>query len=112
MIDPKLFASIPFNNKTAWTDFLGQFALYHHALADRVGRTLGTSYRVYPLGDGGGPEWLGAVQQTHQNAAQALALSPPPDLQDYALDDASDFASWTFAISQDLTRLRIASGLS
>lgn len=111
MEDPRLWASTPFNNQTAWTDFVGRLDLYHRALARRVFAATGKTYRVYPLGDGGGRAWLEAVQSTYRNAAVALGVQAPPDLESYDLKQAGDFASWTFIISQETRRLALAAGL-
>lgn len=111
-IDPRFFANIPFRNPTAWTDFLGTFDLWHRALAQQVFLTTGNVYRVYPLGDGGGEEWLAAVQATYVGAAKALGLPPPPDLQSYDLSQPGDFASWTFIVSEASRSLRAAAGLN
>jgi hypothetical protein len=113
VIDPRLFSGLPFNNKTAWLDFLGVHDLYwKQGLIPAIQGITGNSFKTYPLGGGGGADWLSAVQQTYQNAALALGVSPPPDLQSYDLGQASDFASWTFIISQELRRLSLAAGLA
>lgn len=111
MLDARLFSSTPFDNRTAWLDFLGTHALFHRALADKVHALTGVAYRVYPLGNGGGAEWLGAVQKTYQNAARALGIGPPPDLESYDLRQPGDFASWCFIIGQESRRLALAAGL-
>lgn len=113
MLDPKLLASVPFNNLNAWRDFTGVLERYHRGLAHAVFLLNGKNYRILPLGDGsGGPEWLQAVQSQHAEAAKALALAPPPDLQSYSLRDKSDFASFCWILSQDLERLRKAAGIT
>ena len=111
-IDPNLFASVPFKNRTALTDFAGTLFLWHLALQAHINDVLpGTSYAVLPIGTPGGQEWLHAIQQTYQNAARALGIGPPQDLESYDLSQEADWRSWTFLISQESLRLRVASGL-
>lgn len=112
MIDPAVWSNVPFENRTAWIDFVGSHWLYHRALAEHVARTFAVTYRVYPIGDPGADAWLHAVQETYTNACTALGVSPPGDLSGYDLTDAEDFASFTFLISQTARRLRQAAGLN
>ena len=112
MIDPRLFASVPFKNPTAWVDFTGTFFLYHRALVDRIFATTSQTIRLGNLGDGGGAPWLLALQRQHEAEAAALGLDSPPSFVDYDLRNAEDFASFMFLLSEDLVRLRQASGLS
>ena len=111
MIDPSAWASVPYGNKTALLDFFGTYDLWHKALAQQIFLTLGVNYRTYPLGDGGGPEWLHAVQAQNVNVAAALGLAPPPDLSTFDLSQPEDHASFFFAISQQSKLLRTAAGL-
>lgn len=111
-VDPSLWSNVPYRNPTAWRDFVGTHYLWHRSLSEHVARTLGVSYRVPPIGDGGGAVWLQAVQQTYVNASQALGLAPPADLSSYDLREPDQFASWTFLVSQSARRLRVAGGLS
>ena len=53
---------------------------------------------------------MAASQQTYQNAAVALGVAPPPDLQSYDLKEPGDFASWTFIISTVSRQLANAAG--
>lgn len=112
MVDPSLWSNVPFRNPTAWADFVGQHWLWHRALAEHVTRTTGASYRVLPIGDGGGALWLQAVQATYVNACVALGLEPPSDFTSYDLSQAEDFASWTFLVSQTASRLRETAGFN
>lgn len=111
-VDPALWSNVPFQNRTAWVDFVGQHWLWHRNLAEFVRRGTGVSYRVYPIGDGGGSLWLRAVQETYVNASVALGVAPPSDLASYDLSEASDFSSWTFLVSQQASRLREAAGFN
>ncbi len=112
MVDPRLWGSVPFNNKNAWDDFTGTFALWHRALATQIATLTGIAYKTYPLGTGGGDEWLHAVQRQYQNASAALGIAPPVDLESYDLTQPGDFASWTFTISQASRTLALAAGLA
>lgn len=111
MEDTRLWASTPFRNPTAFVDFTGRLDLWNRALAQKVASLTGSAYKVYPLGDGGSGAWLHAVQKTYQNAASALGIPPPPDLESYDLSDPGDFASWMFIISQTSRQLALAAGL-
>ena len=112
MISPTNWNNVPFRDATAWADFVGTHWLWHRAVAEHVRRTTGVSYRVYPIGDGGGSQWLYAVQRTYENAFAALGLSPPSDLSSYDLNDPEEFASYTFLLSQTASRLREAAGVN
>jgi len=110
-LDPRLFGSTPYGNPTAFLDLQGQLYFFHVALARKLGET-GESYGVLPIGSGpGGPTWLRAVQQTYANAARAVGIAAPPDLQTYDLSDAEQFASWTFEVGQFSKTLAVAAGL-
>jgi hypothetical protein len=110
-IDPRVFGSTPFGNKTALLDLAGTLDLFMKAVARGTFIQTGLTFRTYPLGTPGGPEWLDAVQKTFNGASAALGLPPPPDLQSYSLDQPADFASWVFILGQTSQSLRIAAGL-
>lgn len=112
MIDPSLWASVPYGNRTALLDFYGEHGLWHRALAETTFRLNGVNYRTYPLGDGGGPAWLRAHQAEHRNASEALGLAPPPDLESYDFSSRESFASWMFIHAQEHRLLRAAAGLA
>lgn len=111
-VDPTVWASLPFNNLTAFYDFTGTHWLWHLALQEHVERVQKVNYAVLPIGDGrGDPDWLAAVQRTYQNAATALNTAGPPDLQSYDLSKPDDFSSFCFLISTTALALRAAAGL-
>jgi hypothetical protein len=110
-IDTRLWASTPFNNPTAWSDFVGTHFLWWQTMKDQIASITGVSVRLYPIGHGGGSAWLNAVQKTYESACNALGIAPPADLESYQLSDPGDFASWCFTISQESRRLALASGL-
>lgn len=111
MLDTRLWSSTPFRNTTAWSDLTGAMELWHHALAGNVFLLTGRSYAVMPIGTGRGKGWLEAVQKQYADAAAALNVDPPPDLQSYDLDTPGDFASWTFTVGQYSRQLAVAAGL-
>jgi len=86
--------------------------LFQHALAQATFQQTGNTYKAFPIGTPGGPEWLQAIQQTYQNASAALGLPPPPDLESYSLDEPADWSSWTFILSQTTASLQRAAGLA
>jgi len=113
MIDPALFASTPFNNRTARADLFGTLYIYHVNLARVIFRLTGKTVRVPPFGNGSaGQEELQAIQQMYVEEAAALGVAPPSDLASFDLDDPNDWASWTFTISETTRALRNAAGLS
>jgi len=92
---------------------VGVLDLYHAALAETISRTTGVAVKKYPLGNGRGePDWLDALTKQHADEAAALGLIGPPSFGDFNLKDASEFASFTFLLANDLQRLRIAAGLT
>jgi hypothetical protein len=111
MLDPALWASTPFRNPTAYLDLVGSVELWHRALAQQIFRTTGETVRVYPLGNGGGPEFLQAVQSQYVEMARALGVAPPGDLASYDLSRPDDWASWTWQLSQNTRVLQNAAGL-
>jgi hypothetical protein len=110
-VDPSLFASVPFGSKTAYVDFCGTLQLYFKALADQVFALTGNAMRLYPIGDGGGDDWLHAVQQQFVSCSLALGLGSPPDLSSFDLAVPEDHASFFFSVAQELRVLRSAAGL-
>lgn len=111
MIDPALWESLPFRNRTAFLDFLGTHAIWHQNLALAIRRQTGIVYRTYPLGDGGDAPWLLAHQTEHIGAGEALHLPPPGDLASYDLTNAEAFASFCFLHGQHSRQLAQAAGL-
>lgn len=111
MIDTRLWSSTPFKNPTAWADLTGSLELFHHALAQNVFALHHTTYAVQPLGSGRGAGWLEALQKQNADAAAALGIPPPPDLESYDLDQPGDFASFTFTLGQFSRELAVQAGL-
>ena len=112
ILDPKLWASTPFNNRTALFDLAGQLELWLRAVAQRIATTTGRAIRTPALGTPGGPSWLQAIQATYIEAHDALGIAPPPDLASYDLNDPADFASWAWLLSQTSQTLRLAAGIA
>lgn len=113
MIDARIWSSTPHKNKNAFLDLTGQIALFHAGLAEQVGRILGVSYPLYPLGTAGAntTDWMQALQAQCSAAAAVLGIAQPPDLASYDLADEGDFASWTFQLGQFHAGLALAAGL-
>jgi hypothetical protein len=112
MIDPALFASVPFGSKTALTDFAGTLELYNRALADHIFALTGEPIILNPVGTPGGFQWLQAIQATMQSASTALGVGAPPDLASFDLSEESDHASFFFSLAQEYRVLRNAAGLA
>lgn len=112
MIAPTLWAGTPHDNRTALLDMAGTLELWFRGLAQTIHALTGTAVRVSPIGVPGGTAWLQSIQAMCAEAANALGLSPPPDLASYDLRDESDFQSWMFTMSQEGERLRVAAGLA
>ena len=116
MMSPSLLASTPHKSGTAFLDLIGTLTLMYSqimqgAITNAV--ILGTHYPTRAPIDAGQPQadLLSAVHNQHVSLARALGIDPPPDLQSFDLSDANDFASWTFLLADDLTRLRDAAGV-
>ena len=114
MIDPALFASVPYGSKTALVDFAGTLELYFRALAQQAATVApGLTFRLYPLGDPNQQEqWLDAIQSQYRAIAEVLQIEGPPDLTSFDLDEPEDHASFFFIIAQETRILRNAVGLS
>src|SRR5262249_7925819 len=102
---------MPYKNQDAFSDFMGQHDLWWRALTQQIFLLTGTTIRTYPLGTGGGSDWLARLQQQYENASTALGIAQPPDLETYDLSQPGDFASWTWILSQQARQLAVASGL-
>lgn len=114
VIDPKLFAQVPHKNRTAYRDMIGALDLMHTQwIIPAIIAQTGKIPERFPFDADSDPEeTLEAIQSQHASEAAALGIAPPPDLATYDLREASDWASWTFLVSQDLTRLRLAVGIA
>jgi hypothetical protein len=110
VVDPILWASLPFRNRTAFLDFLGDHAIWHHVTADVIFRDTGTAYKTFPLG-GYGAGWHRAHQQEHQQIHLALGLAPPPDMENYSLAEEGPFTTWSYIHAQDHRLIRAAAGI-
>lgn len=112
MLSPDLLAGTPHKSGTAFLDLIGQVSLMHATLIEATIRTTGVVPRRVPF-DAGEPQehLLNAIQEQHVSLARALGLPPPGDLQSFDLTQAGDWASWTFLLAADLTRLRDAAGV-
>lgn len=112
MIEPGLLGGTPFRNPTALADLAGTVYLVHMALAQSIAQTTGRAVRLLPLGNGRGePEWLAALTEQHTGEAHALGIATGPDFSEYDLNDPAAFASFTWVLGQDLTRLKRAAGI-
>ena len=111
VVNPKSWEFLQFGDETALIDFYGTHMLFHRALDVKVRSLGGAAYNYPPIGDGGGDNWLLALQQAHSGAASALLIAPPPDLTTYDLNDPDEFATFFFLLAQDDIRLRQAAGI-
>ena len=105
---PEMWQSLPFGDRDAFTDFLGQHALWHIALDKQLRVAGGASYPSPPLGDGPGDEsgdWHIFHDQVHAGEAAALGLSAPASFASYDLDHRDDFATWTWLHGAECIRL-------
>lgn len=111
IIDPHSFEVLPFGDQTAWIDFLGVHELQHREFASAIRAAGKASYPLLPLGDGGGDEWHQAHQLVHQGETSSLGIASSPDFTAYDLDDANDFATWTFLHALQHVTIRKQLGL-
>lgn len=111
MMDPALWASVPFNNRTALLDLAGTLEVWFRAVNRAIAPVANRSVRSLPIGTPGGATWLEAIQAQFNEAHDALGIEPPPDLASYDLADPVDWASWTWLLSQTAQTLRVAAGV-
>lgn len=113
MLDPAVISGTPFNNRTAYLDVSGTLLLMHRVIAETIARDFTVAVRLMPLGQPNITDkaFLQALQAQHADECRALAIAPPPDLQSYDLRDEAQFAAWTFALSNDLARIKSAAGV-
>lgn len=93
-------------------DFAGSHYLYHVALANAIFRNFTRQVRVLPIGNPDGPNWLQAIQSQLLSETTALGIAPPADVASFDLSRPEDHASFFWILSQELTRIRDAAGLS
>lgn len=105
MISPSLWEQLPFGDVQAWTAFLGEHAQAHTLIATQAVRLGKPRYATYPLGDGGGVEWLTAHYFEHRSINHSLSLTPPPDLASYDLTDPEQFGDWLEAHAAEHERI-------
>ena len=111
IVDPHSFEVLPYGDRTAWIDFLGQHELQHREFASAIRAAGKASYPLLPLGDGGGDEWHQAHQLVHQGETSSLGIASSPDFTAYDLDDANDFSTWTFLHALQHVTIRKQLGL-
>ena len=112
---PTLWQSLPFGDRDAFTDFLGQHALWHFALDQQLRAKVGAkAYPSLSLGDGpidDGSDWHLSHQAMHDGEASNLALSASPSFTSYDLNKKDDFAAWTWLHSNEHRRLATSAGI-
>lgn len=112
MISPGLLASTPFKSKTAFEDLVGTCVLIYGPMIDAAFRLTGRTAKRVPIdAHAASTDLLQAIQSQHNSISAALGIPLSPDLQSYDLSKADDFASWTFLLSGDLSRLKSAAGI-
>lgn len=113
MLTPTLLASTPFRSKTSYEDLIGECVKFYNAFIPATILKTGKTPKRIPI-DAQMPPWdlLQAIQSQHTSLALALGLAPPVDLQSFDLKDASQFSSWTWLLSNDLQRLKLAAGVN
>lgn len=113
-LDPTLLSGVPFQSRTAALDLSGQIFLLCRAITEKVSRDFGVACSLYPLGgaDLKSESYLAALQAQLSAITTALALAPSPDVQSFDLDDESEWASWTYLVSGELNRLKLAAGVA
>ena len=128
-LDARQIASTPFRNITALQDLCGYLEGYRLALSAKIFALNGKTYRDANLGDGAGlfalgysptkkwseavptGDYLNSLQQTLGNACTALGIAQPQDISSFDLRDSSEWASFTWVLSQELRRISTAAGI-
>ena len=111
---PELWKSLPYQDKDAFVDFLGQHGLWHAALDHLVRAASAAPFPALPLGDGpidDGDDWHQAHQAMHEGEAAGLALSAPPDFTAYNLNQRDQFSTWAWLHAGEHQRLAAAAGV-
>ncbi len=112
---PIAWQSLPFGDKSAFIDWLGQHDLWHRALDHQLAAQGVKPYPSLSLGDGPGDEnsddWHATHQTMHDGEAGGLGLSGSADFSSYNLNDRDEFATWTFLHAQEHERLASAAGI-
>ena len=112
MISTDLLASVPFRNRTAVTDWIGQLDLIHANLAEVISRAQQVEVKKLPLGASRiDSYWLKALTEQHTAERLALGLAPASDFTDFDVNDPGEFASLTFVVASDLEQIRLAAGV-
>lgn len=113
-LSPSLISGVPFRNRTAYSDLSGILFFQHQAIAETISRTLGVAVRLMPLGgaDITSESFLFALQAQFADECRALFITPPADMQSFDLDDEAEFASWTFLVAEELSRVKSAAGVA
>jgi hypothetical protein len=112
MISPQLWEEIPFGDVHAWQAFLGDHARMHSLTYYQAVQQGKPKWNTYPLGDGGGVEWLCAHYQEHLAINSSYGLTPPPDLASYNLKDPEQFLDWMEAHGEEHVRINQAANIS
>ena len=111
LVDPQSWQVLPFGDRNAFVDFLGQHGLWHEQFNAMVRRLGGPPFPTMPLGDGPveeGGDWHLAHQAVHEGSASGLGLSAPPDFTAYDLNHADEFSTYMWAHAAEHLRLRDA----
>jgi len=111
MVNPTLWSQLPFGDLPAWQAFLGDHARAHALIFAQAVALSRPVYETYPLGDGGGTEWLTAHHLEHRAICHSLGISPPPDLASYRLDDPEQWSDWMQAHADEHVRVQSAAGI-
>ena len=110
-------------------DMCGWLETYRRVLSAAVFAKTSKTYRDSNLGDGSGlfalgysptkkwneavptGDYLNSLQQTLGNACTALGITQPQDISSFDLRDSSEWASFTWVLSQELRRISTAAGI-
>lgn len=113
-LSPSLISGVPFRNRTAYADLSGILFFQHRAIAETISRTLGVAVRLMPLGgaDITSESFLFALQMQMADETRVLAIAPAADVQSFDLTDEAEFASWTFLVASETSRIKSAAGVS
>lgn len=112
-LDPRLISGTPWKNRTAYADLSGILALTHRAIAQQISLDLQVAVRYMPLGsaDITSDSFLFALQSQMADECRALAITPPADIQSFDLTDESEFASWSFLVASETSRIKSSAGV-
>lgn len=106
------YVDVAFGSEAAWNSFLHAHGMDHEAWYET---TLDNGFEMenYPLIEWDEREgWLERHQRVHEQVAEAWGVDGPPNLQDWDLDDETQYEFWIALHAQEHQRMDAVMGLT